>query len=102
MSPAGMGGRVQCVSDMQTTVRGLVGRGGGGGGRWRDLKVEARERRRWRGSVTIRGAGSGSGLFGSFLKSMDTNEGVMEREVAVGGRVPLPGTLGVTSLLNLR
>lgn len=56
-----MGGRVQCVSDMQTMVRRWVERGGGGGGQWREFKVEARERRRWRGSWTIRGVESGLG-----------------------------------------
>lgn len=55
-----------CVSDMQTTVRGRVGRRGGGEGRWRDLMVEAKERRRWRGSLIFRAVESCLGGFGMF------------------------------------
>lgn len=82
-----MGGCVQCVSDMQTTLRRWVGRGGGHGGRWRDLRTETTERRRWRGSLTIRGAGSGPGGFGSFPKDMEMfEERLLDEGLVARGR----------------
>ena len=87
-----MGGCVQCVSDMQTTVRRWVGRGGGHGRRWRDLRVEATERRRWRGSLTIRGADSGSRGSEPFLKDM-IEERNFDGGLQGGGMVPLHGRI---------